>query len=98
MKFEWDQPKDRMNRAKHEVTFTEACGVFADSMHLSLFDPGHSQEEDRWMTLGISLTGKVLVVAHTYRETGGKETVRIISARKANPNESKEYFSRRKGL
>ena len=96
MRFEWDQRKDKSNRAKHGISFSEACGVFADSMQLNLFDPAHSQEEERWTTLGTSLSGRLLVVIHTYKERGGRETVRIISARKATSNESRDYFARRK--
>jgi uncharacterized protein len=95
MRFEWDPEKEKSNRIKHKVTFLEACYVFADKYLLTLFDGKHSDEEDRWITLGQTPDRKVLVVIHTYRKTKGKESVRLISARKATKQEEKQYFERR---
>jgi uncharacterized protein len=95
MKFEWDPDKDRVNNKKHKVTFLEASYIFADQYMLTLFDDEHSETEDRWITLGQLPTGKILVVSHTYRKMRGKESVRIISARKATAREQKQYFERR---
>ncbi len=91
MKFEWDPEKDKTNRHKHKVAFPEACYVFADKFMLTLFDKEHSGYKDRWVTIGQIPSSKILVVIHTYRKTKGKETVRIISARKATKNEEKQY-------
>lgn len=95
MKFEWDSQKEKINRKKHKVTFLEACYVFADKYILTLYDEGHSGNEDRWISIGQSLSGSILVVVHTYRKMKGKETVRIISARKASKYEEKQYIERR---
>lgn len=95
MKFEWDPEKDRANRNKHKLTFLEACYVFADKYMLTSFDQEHSEDEDRWITLGQIPSGKILVVSHTYRKIRGKESVRIISARKATKHEERQYFERR---
>lgn len=95
MKFEWDTEKEKSNSSKHKVTFLEACYVFADKYSLTLFDEKHSDEEDRWITIGKTPENKLLVVIHTYRKTKIKETVRIISARKATRKEEKQYFNRR---
>jgi uncharacterized protein len=77
---------------KHGISFERAATVFLDSVALSMYDEEHSREEDRWITLGLDRTGTLLVVCHTYREE--KEdisSIRIISARKANGNEQKQY-------
>ena len=95
MKFEWDPEKDKANRNKHKVTFPEACYVFADKYMLTFFDNEHSEDEDRWVTIGQMPNNKIVVVIHTYRKTKAKESVRIISARKATKNEEKQYFERR---
>jgi len=95
MKFAWDEQKERSNRQKHKVTFSEACLVFADKYVLNIFDEKHSIEEERWITMGQTPNGKILVVAHTYRNIEDEEFVRIISARKAIKNEIKQYFERR---
>ncbi len=95
MKFEWDTEKDKANRKKHKVTFLEACYVFADKCMLTFFDNKHSEDEDRWVTIGQTPNNKILVVIHTYRKTKGKESVRIISARKASRHEEKQYLERR---
>jgi uncharacterized DUF497 family protein len=95
LKFEWDVKKAKANEQKHKITFLEACYVFADKFLLSLFDEEHSSKEERWMTIGKSLSGKILVVVHTYKKTKDTEVTRIISARKATKNEEKQYFERR---
>jgi len=95
MKFEWDPEKEKANRNKHKVSFTEACYVFADKYLLNLFDDEHSEDEDRWITIGQTPSNKILLVIHTYRRTKDKESVRIISARKVTKNEEKQYFERR---
>lgn len=95
MKFEWNPEKDKTNTKKHNISFLEASTVFADKHQLNLFDEEHSDDEDRWITIGQSLTYKTLVVIHTYRKIRDTESVRIISARKATKQEEKQYHERR---
>ncbi len=90
--FEWDPDKARSNRQKHSVSFEEAATVFRDPRMLSLYDDGHSQSEERWITIGISASGRLLVVCHTFRdEPGNSATIRLISSRKAMQTETEAY-------
>ncbi|MBN1931716.1 MAG: BrnT family toxin [Desulfobacterales bacterium] len=90
--FEWDPQKAHDNRVKHDVTFDEGATIFKDSQALSVFDPDHSEIEDRWITLGISEKGRLLVVIHTFREESESAvTIRIISSRKATKHETRIY-------
>ena len=90
--FEWDPLKARENRNKHGVEFEEAATIFKDSKALSIFDPDHTESEDRWITMGISEKGRLLIVNHTFREESRVEvTIRIISSRKATKKETKKY-------
>jgi len=90
--FEWDPRKARDNRDKHSITFDEGATVFRDSKALSIFDPDHSETEDRWITMGISEKGRLLIVIHTFREESKEgATIRIISSRKATKQEFKIY-------
>lgn len=94
MKFEWDKNKEKINIKKHGVTFEQASYVFSDIYALSRFDEEHSEDEDRWILLGKSLSETILVVVHTFRDKDGVEFKRIISARKATKNEQKAYTKR----
>ncbi len=94
IRFEWDEKKNRENRRKHGVSFDEAQTVFFDENAIRFFDPDHSEDEDRFLMLGISFRLRTLVVCHCYR--AGDAVIRIISARKANRKEEKVYWSRRK--
>lgn len=85
--FEWDDSKAQQNVKKHGVSFEEASTVFSDPLSLTIRDPEHSREEDRYIMLGESRRQRLLVVAFTERET----RIRIISARVANPRERKDY-------
>jgi len=85
--FEWDGGKDATNRRKHRVSFEEAATAFADSRSITVSDPDHSDEEERFMLLGLSYRGNLLVVVHTERG----ESIRIISARKASRRERGQY-------
>jgi len=88
----WDPAKAASNLAKHSVAFTQAASVLLDPLALTVFDAGHSQDEERWFTLGLSNEGKVLAVAHTYQATGlNSARVRLISAREATGNERRQY-------
>jgi hypothetical protein len=91
IRFAWDQAKAVENRRKHGVTFEEASTVFADENGRLKHDPDHSREEDRFLLLGFSAKLRLLIVCHAYREND--EVIRIISARKATLNESKQYGS-----
>ena len=90
--FEWDPAKARQNARKHRVTFERGATVFLDPNALSLFDDQHSEEEERWITLGLDETGVLLVISHAYHEEAEQSArVRLISARKATKNEKKQY-------
>ena len=88
-RFEWEPRKANVNLKKHGVTFEEAKSVFYDDHAKLLDDPDHSDEEERFVLLGLSHTLRVLLVCHCYRSEGN--IIRIISARKATSNESKDY-------
>jgi uncharacterized DUF497 family protein len=91
-RFEWDPDKAKQNVRKHGISFDRATSVLLDPEALSKFDEEHSQDEDRWVTLGLDGTGAILVVCHTYHEIEvGSATIRIISSRKATKNEAKQY-------
>lgn len=85
--FEWDDAKAQQNERKHLVSFEEAATVFADPLALTIDDPMHSQQEDRFVTIGESARSRLLVVVHTDRD----ERVRIISARAATSRERRDY-------
>ena len=92
LQIEWDEAKNRENVRKHRVSFAEAATVFSDERALFLADPDHSNEEDRFILLGLSTTLRLLVVCHCYR--ANDETIRIISARKATKPEAAVYADR----
>ena len=89
IRFEWDARKSSVNKKKHGISFEEARTVFFDENAKLIDDPDHSEEEDRFVLLGVSSSLKVMLVCHCYREEGN--VVRIISARKASTLESKHY-------
>ena len=93
MNFVWDENKAETNLRKHGVSFTEAVTVFDDYDALQIYDPDHSEEEDRFVMLGMSSALRILVVCHCYREND--EQIRIISARKATRNETATYNGRK---
>jgi len=96
IEFEWDPSKAKTNLRKHRVAFHEAATVLRDSLAITIFDPDHSQEEDRYITVGASVRGRILMVAHTDREN----RTRIISARELTRAEREAYeneVKRRKG-
>ncbi len=89
IRFVWDDGKADENRRKHRVSFDEAKTVFYDENARLRYDPDHSEDEDRFLLLGMTYSLRVLVVCHCYRE---KDTlIRIISARKATKNEREQY-------
>ena len=87
--FEWDERKNEINKAKHKVSFEEAQTVFYDDRALVIDDPEHSQEEERFIILGMSARANLLVVCHCCRASD--TVIRIISARKATRTESMHY-------
>ena len=87
--FAWDPKKNRLNQKAHGVSFEEAETVFYDENARLIADPEHSQEEDRFILLGLSSRLRMLLVVHCYRRDD--EVVRIISARKASRGEQKNY-------
>ena len=87
IKFEWNPPKARRNLRKHGIDFDEASTVFADTLSITIPDPDHSEDEERWVTMGFSNRQRLLVVVHTEEE----ETIRIISARTADRLERRKY-------
>ena len=90
--FEWDVNKARSNQSKHAVSFEEAATVFRDPKALSIFDDEHSIYEDRWVTIGISNTGRLLVVCHTFKKHDQNDVaIRIFSDRRAIKKETKQY-------
>jgi len=93
LKLEWDKRKDKTNVRKHGISFEEARMAFYDENGFQFFDPDHSEDEDRFLFLGMSFKLRVLVVCHCFRES--ETVVRIISARKADKEEERDYWRRR---
>ena len=87
MEFEWDPKKAAKNLRKHRVSFNEAATVFGDSLGTTVPDPDHSLAEDRYITVGMSSHGRLVIVAHTERG----ERIRLISARELTRAERKAY-------
>ena len=87
LQFEWDPEKAQRNIEKHGISFTEAATVLGDPLSYTFDDPDHSDEEARLLTVGLTATGKLLVVSHTDRQ----DRVRIISARPLTKQERKFY-------
>jgi len=86
--FEWDENKAISNQEKHGISFEEAKSVFADSLGRLISDPDHSEDEERFILLGVSSRLRLLIVCHCER---GANSIRIISARKADRFERKKY-------
>ena len=89
LSFEWDARKAAANAKKHGVGFDEAKSVFVDERAKLIDDPDHSEDEDRFVLLGLSSVLRLLLVCHCYRTEGN--VIRIISARRASAHESKSY-------
>jgi uncharacterized DUF497 family protein len=86
--FEWDPRKVATNRAKHRISFEEASTVFGDALSLTIPDPEHSRGERRYLTMGHSVEGRLLVVSHEDHSNG---RIRLISARRATRVEARAY-------
>lgn len=87
LSFEWDEEKDRVNLRKHRVGFDEATTVFIDPFSITIHDPDHSGDEQRFIDIGSSEKDRVLVVVYTERGS----TIRLVSCRKSTPSERKLY-------
>jgi len=87
--FNWDDKKDHNNYHKHGINFEEAKSVFFDPNAILIHDPDHSNDEDRYIIIGFSNKPRLLVVSHCYRKL--YEEIRIISARKADKDETETY-------
>jgi len=89
LRFEWEPRKASANLKKHGISFEEAKSVFYDERARLISDPDHSEDEDRFILLGLSYSLRVILVCHCYRSKGN--VIRIISARKASNTELKAY-------
>ncbi len=90
--FEWDDTKAAANLAKHGVDFMEAMTVMADPLAMTSYDTDHSEDEDRWVSVGRSISGVLLLVIHTFFATGPNSALfRLISARPASKRERQQY-------
>ncbi len=87
MIFDWDNNKAKTNLSKHQVSFDEAKTVFRDPLYIDFYDPDHSEDEERYLIVGKSSQGNLLIVSYTEREN----LIRIISARKVTKAERKVY-------
>lgn len=87
LNFEWDEEKAKTNLKNHRVSFDEATTVFSDLFSITISDPDHSADEQRYIDIGSSDRGRILVVVYTERGTN----IRIISCRKATPTERRRY-------
>lgn len=88
--FDWDEDKAKSNFKKHKVMFSEAVTIWLDSRSIELFDERNSQNEERWVRLGLSFKAKILTVV--YCEKVDDRRIRLISARVATLQETKQYF------
>lgn len=95
LQYEWDEEKDQKNQHRHGLSFADALSVFDDPSLLSMYDVEHSEDEDRWITLGRNASGAVLVVVHAVRSEVPTERIRLISARYATNREERQYYVRR---
>ena len=87
--FTWDDRKNKINEKKHGISFEEARTVYFDENAIEFFDPDHSEDEERYLMLGLSFRFRVLVIHYCVRRSGSE--IRIISARKATKKEQKFY-------
>ncbi|MCD6585459.1 MAG: BrnT family toxin [Desulfobacteraceae bacterium] len=90
--FEWDPQKAKFNYDKHGIGFEEAATVFQSPHTISVYDDEHSENEERWITIGISNTGRLIVVCHTFLNYDNDNvSIRIFSSRKATKLETNQY-------
>ena len=91
MIIDWDSNKNSENIKKHGISFEQAQEIFLDPLHLSILDERFSYFEERWITMGKTARGEVIVVVHQYFVEEPEERIRIISARSATPKERRQY-------
>jgi len=96
MRFEWDENKNILNKRTHGVSFEEAREVFTDPLHLSILDYRFNYYEERWITIGKTIKGNLLVVANIYFDENYEEVIKIISARNATLKERIQYEDTKK--
>ena len=90
--FEWDYRKAKSNQNKHGVSFEEASTVFRDLRAISIYDNEHSEKQDRWITIGISNKGRLIIVFHTFqKENKNNFIIRMYSSQKASKKEIEQY-------
>lgn len=94
LEFEWNERKQKSNVKKYGVSFLEARTAFYDENAIQFYDPDHSEDEERFLLLGMSIKPQILVVCHCYRES--ETLIRIMSARKADKSEEEAYWRRNK--
>lgn len=87
VEYTWNPVKARANLGKHQVGFTEAATVFEDPLGITVYDPDHSVDEERYLTVGASARGRLLIVAHAAED----DAIRIISARQLTRAERRDY-------
>lgn len=87
MEFEWDRGKATSNLSKHGVSFEEAKTVFDDPLYIDFYDPDHSESEERYLIVGESNQGRLLIVSYTER----RDSIRLISAREVTRTEREAY-------
>ena len=88
MEFEWDSGKAAINLKKHGISFSETLSVFSDPLELTISDPDHSLDEYRFLSIGKSIKGRLLIVSYTEREN---DRIRVINSREATRLEKKQY-------
>ncbi len=89
--FDWDPAKEQQNRSKHGVSFRQTMTVFRDAHAVTVYDAGHDDQEDRWVTIGRTANGLLLVLVHTHHGSSQKAMIRIISARRATRRERRDF-------
>lgn len=89
IKFEWDENKNKINQKKHGLSFETAKEVFFDQAAILFDDPDHSDEEERFLIIGMTKASKICIVSHCYRDSDS--IIRLISAREATKTEKKIY-------
>ena len=98
IEFAWDPAKAKSNLTKHGVSFNQAASLILDPLAITVADLKHSENEDRWFTLGVTAGGTMLAIVHTYAFAGpDRASVRIISARLATRKEREQYSAQPKG-
>jgi len=92
MTFDWDENKDAINIKKHKISFKEAVEIFDDPLHISLLDKRFDYFDERWISIGTTQKGDIIVVGHLYRlSENADEVIKIITARKATRKEREQY-------